>query len=240
MDQRFAPLRGVGPASDVDHPRQVALPIDQEDRPHAVAEPVKPLDRRQAGVEGRCTRQVLVGRGGRIVLGAEQEAPGRDSAVLVGRQRGHPQGLERRGDPVGADRIEIVGDDQVFGLVLEPIEAMRELLVEQPAKPEVDRLDDHLDHVALRRQERRRVARLKREMGPQPLDLDAQAVGIVVEPVIRLIAEPSQSMMLRSPETSSCASGKEVLERAPEHHLVHADDPGNRPAGTLASSSTMR
>ena len=64
---------------------------------------------------------------------------------------------------------------------------MRQLLVEQPPKSEVDRLDDHLDHAALRRQERRRVARLKREVGSQPLDLDPQPVRVVVEPVIGLI-----------------------------------------------------
>ena len=88
---------------------------------------------------------------------------------------------------MGADRIEIVGDDQVFGLVLKPVETMREFLVEQPPKSEVDRLDDHLDQVALGRQERRRVAWLKREMSSQPLDLDSQPVGVIVEPVIRLV-----------------------------------------------------
>ena len=194
MHQGFAPLRGVGPALDIDHPRQVALPIDQEDRPHAVAEPMKSLDRRQASVEGGRSRQVFVSRGGRIVLGAEQKRSGRDAPVLVRRQRGHPQGLERGRDAVGADRVEIIGDDQVFGLVLKPVESMREFLVEQPAKPEVDRLHDHLDQVALGRQERRRVARLKREMSSQPLDLDSQSVGIFVEPVIGLIRRnrPSQ------------------------------------------------
>ena len=53
MNQGFAPVRGVGPPLDIDHSRQVALPIDQEDRPQTVAKPVKPLDRRQASVEGR-------------------------------------------------------------------------------------------------------------------------------------------------------------------------------------------
>ena len=107
----------------------------------------------------------------------------------------------------------------------------------KPAEPEVDRLDDHLDHVALGRQERRRVARLKREMGSQPLDLDAQAVGIVVEPVVGLIggAVPVDDAAIAG--DFELRIGKEVLERAPEHHLVQADDPGNRPAGTLAASS---
>ena len=235
MSQGFAPLRGVRPALDVDHPRQVALAIDQEDRPHAVAEPVKPLDRRQASVEGGCSRQVLVGGGGRIVLGAEQECAGRDSPVLVGRERGHPQGLERRRDAVGANRIEIVGDDQVFGLVLKPVETMRELLVEQPPKSEVDRLHDHLDQVPLRRQERRRIAWLKCEMSSQPLDLDSQSVGVLVEPVIGLVRRAV-------PVNDAAITGRfelrireEVLEGAPEHHLVEAHDPGNRHVGTVTS-----
>ena len=86
-----------------------------------------------------------------------------------------------------ADRVEIVGDDQVFGLVLKPVESMRELLVEQTSKSQVDRLDDDRDQMALGRQKRRRVARLEHETGSQPLDLDAQPVGVFMEPVIGLI-----------------------------------------------------
>ena len=85
MNQGLASLSRVGPSLDIDHPRQVALAIDQEDRVHAVAEPVKSLDRRQASVEGRRPRQVFVSRGGRIVLGAQQECPGRDPAVFISR-----------------------------------------------------------------------------------------------------------------------------------------------------------
>ena len=67
MDQRLAPLDGLGPPGDVDQPRQVPLAIDQEDRPHAVAEPVEPLDRRQPSVEVGRPSPVLVdpGRPGR-------------------------------------------------------------------------------------------------------------------------------------------------------------------------------
>ena len=217
MNQRFAPLTGFRPPGHVDHPRQIALAIDQEDRPHAVAEPVKPFDRRQSGVEAGSSRHVLVTRGGRIVLRAQQERSGRDPPVLVSRQRGHPQRLERRRDPVGADRIEIVRDDQVLGLVLEPIEAMRQLLIEEPSKSEVDRLHDHLDHAALGRQERRRIARLEREVGSQPLDLNPETVRVVVQPVISLIsgAVPvDDASIARHVELTV---GKKVLERAPEH-----------------------
>ena len=112
------------------------------------------LDGREPGGEAGGTFDVLVGRGGLIVLGAEQERPGRDSSVLVSRERSDPKCLEDRGNPVRADRIEIVGDDQVFGLILEAIEAVGEFLVEQPAESKVDRLDDHLDHAALGRPER--------------------------------------------------------------------------------------
>ncbi len=48
MRQRFGSLSRVGPACDIDHPRQVPLAIDEEHRVHAVTEPMKPLDRRQA------------------------------------------------------------------------------------------------------------------------------------------------------------------------------------------------
>ena len=128
MNQRFAPLTGLGPPGHIDHPRQIALSIDQEDRPHAVAEPVKPFDRGQSSVEGGSAGHVLVAWGGRIVLRAQEKRPGRDPAVLVSRQRGHTQGLERSRDPEGADRVEIVGDDQVLSLILEPIDAMRRAL----------------------------------------------------------------------------------------------------------------
>ena len=110
------------------------------------------LDGREPCVEAGGTFDVLVSRGGLIVLGAEQKRAGRDPSVFVGGERRDPKGLESGGNSVRADRIEIVGDDQVFGLVLEAIEAVRELLVEEPAESKVDRLDDHLDHAALGRQ----------------------------------------------------------------------------------------
>ena len=228
-------LRGVGPALDIDHPRQVPLAIDQEDRPHAVTEPMKTLDRGQAGGEGGRSRQVPVSRRSRIVLGAEQECSGRHAAVFVGRERGHTQRLERRRNAVGTDCIEIVRDDQVFRLVLKPVETTREFRVEQPPKSEVDRFHDHLDQVALRRQQRRRVAWLKREMSSQPLDLDSQPIGVFVEPVIGLVRRTV-------PVNDAAITGRfelrireEVLEGAPEHHLVEAHDPGNRHVGTVDS-----
>ena len=135
-------------------PDQVSLAIDQEKRPHAVAEPVETLDGREPGGEAGGAFDVLVGRRGLIVLGAEQKRPGRDPSVLVSRERGDPKCLEDGRNPVWADRIEVVGDDQVFGLILEAIEAVREFLVEEPAESKVDRLDDHLDHAALGRQQR--------------------------------------------------------------------------------------
>jgi hypothetical protein len=187
MSEGLGSLCGVRPALDIDHPRQVALTIDQEDRPHAVAKAVKPLDRGQAGREGGRARQVFVSRRGRVVLGAEQECSGRDSPVFVCGESGHAQSLERRGYAVGANGIQVVGDDKVFGLVLKSVEATGEFRVEEPPKTEVDRLHDDLDQVALGRQERRRVTGLKREMGAQPLDLDSQPIGVFVEPVIGLV-----------------------------------------------------
>ena len=156
MKQRLASLRGFGPAGHVDEPDEVTLPIDQEKRTDAVAKPVKTLDGRQSGREAGGPFQILVSRCGLIVFGAEQKCPGRDSSVLVSREGRHSQRLEYGRDPVRADRIEIVGDDQVFGLILESVKAMSQLLIEESAEPKVDGLDDHLDHAPLCRKQRRR------------------------------------------------------------------------------------
>ena len=37
-------------------------------------------------------------------------------------------------------------------------------------------------------------------------------------------------MMLRSPDDLELGVGEKVLERAPQHHLIDAHDPRNRPA----------
>ena len=234
MNQGLASLGGLCPAGDVDQADQVALAIDQEKRPDAVAEPVEALDGGEAGGEAGGTFDVLVGRSGLIVLGAEQEGAGRDFSVLVSRERRDAKRLEGGGNAVRADRIEIVGDDQVFGLILEAIEAVRELLVEEPAESKVDGLDDHLDHAALGGQERRGIARLEHEPGSEPLDLDAEAVGVVVEPVVGLVcgAVPVDDASIAGDVEHRV--GKEVLKRAPEHHMVNAHDSRNRPAGALA------
>ena len=135
--------------------------------------------------------------------------------------------------------LEIIGDDQIFRLVLKPVEPVREFLVEQPAKAEVDRLDDHLDQVALGRQEWRRVARLKGEMGSQPLDLDPQSIGIFMEPVIGFIGRAIPVNDAAVTRDFELRIREKVLERAPEHHLVEADDPGDRPAGNARFSSKV-
>ena len=80
----------------------------------------------------------------------------------------------------------------------------------------------------------RRVSRLEHEPGTEPLDLDAQAVGVVVETVVGFVgrAVPVDDASIAGDVEDGV--GKEMLERAPEHHLVHADDSRDRPAGTLA------
>ncbi len=139
-----------------------------------------------------------------------------------------------------ADRVEIIGDDQVFGLILKPIETMRELLGKQAAKPQVDCFDDHLDQVPLGGQKGRRVAGLKGEMGAQPFNFDAQAVRIFVDPIICLVGRPVPIDDAAVARDLELRIGEEVLERAPEHHLVKTHDPGYRPASTLDSHRRQR
>ena len=119
------PLHLVGPVLDVGDPHQLALEVDQEDRLHAVAEAMEALDGGQPRVEARAPEGVGPMWIGRVVRGAKQEHAGGDPAVLVGRQGGDPQGLEHRGDAIGADGVQEVGDDQVFGDVLESLECDR-------------------------------------------------------------------------------------------------------------------
>ena len=80
----------------------------------------------------------------------------------------------------------------------------------------------------------RRIARLEHEPGTEPLDLDAQAVGIVVETIVGLVgrAVPVDDASIAGDVEDGV--GKEMLERAPEHHVVDADDSRDRPAGPLA------
>ena len=72
--------------------------------------------------------------------------------------------------------------------------------------------------------QRRRVARLKHEPGSQPFDLDTEAVGIVVEPIVGLVsrAVPVDDAAVAGDVEDGV--GKEMLEGAPEHHVVNADD----------------
>src|ERR1700728_539088 len=102
---------------------------------------------------------------------------------------------------------------------------MREFLVEQTAKSEVDRFHNDRHKVTLRRQKWRRAAWLEDEVSTQPLDLDSQPVGILVKPVIRLIrrAIPVDDAAITG-DLEQCIR-KEMLEGAPQHHLVEADDP---------------
>jgi hypothetical protein len=225
MDQRLAALGDRRPAGHVDQPHQVTLVVDQEHRSHPVAEPVEPLDCRQPCIEIRRAFPILAVRRGRIVLRAQEQRPHRDPPVLVGRQRRHPQRLQRRGDAIGADRCEIIGNDQVLGLIAEPIETMSQLLDEQSAEPQVDRRHDHFDHSPLRRQQRHRVARLERQPGPQPLDLDPQAVGVLMQPEVRLVRAAIPVDDAPIPQYFELGTGEEMLQGAPEYDLVDTNGP---------------
>ncbi len=159
MHQRVGPLRQLRPPAHVNHPYQLALPVDEEERVHAIAKTVKSLDRREAGIEGRRSLAILAVRRGRVVGSSQQKRAGRHATVLIRRQRGHSESLERRRYPVVIDRVEIIGDDQVLGQILKAVDPMRQLLVEKSAEAEVDRRHDHLDHSALGGQERHRISR---------------------------------------------------------------------------------
>ena len=230
MNEGLAALGGVGPASDVDQADEVTLAIDEEEGSDAVAEPVKALDGGEAGGEAGGALDVLVGRGGLIVFGAEQEGAGRDFSVFVRRECGDAKRFEGGGNAVGADRIEVVGDDQVFGLILKAIKAVREFLIEEATEPKVDGLDDHLDHSALGSQEWRGIAGLEEEARAEPLDLDAEPIGIVMKTIVGLVggAIPIDDAAIAGDVQERVR--EKMLKRAPEHHVVDAHNSRNRAA----------
>jgi hypothetical protein len=113
------------------------------------AEAMKALDGCEPGAEpGRSLRVAVIGLGG-IVHGAQKQGTGRDPPVLIGRKCRHAQSLERGWDSIAADRPQEVGDDQVFGEILKPLQAVDDVLVEEPAKAQVKGLHDGLDHQPL-------------------------------------------------------------------------------------------
>jgi hypothetical protein len=69
------------------------------------------------------------------------------------------------------------------------------------------------------------MARLKGQAGPQPLDLDSQTVGIVVEPVIGLVRRAIPVDDAPIAQHLKLGTRKEVLQRAPKHDLIGADNP---------------
>ena len=81
----------------------------------------------QAGAAGSCAE-------------CQQQRPHRDPAVLVGRQRRDPQRLQRRRDPERVVGVQVIGDDQVFEDVVEPLQPVRDVRVEQAPEPQVERL----------------------------------------------------------------------------------------------------
>ena len=129
---------------------------------------------------------------GRVVGGAEQQGAGRDPAVLVGRQRRDPQRLQRGGDPERVGRVEVVGDDQV----LDRVRGTARSAVRRPrgrtGRGTGGRAAGGSISISRRSAGRNGVGLpgWKQVAGPEPLDLDAQAVRVVVEPVVRPVGEP--------------------------------------------------
>jgi len=163
------------------HAEKIAEMIDQEERLDAVAKPVEALDRRQSGVEpGRCLGVGSIGVR-RVVIRSQQKGPGRDAPVLIGRQGGHPQGFQGGGNAIRAHRAKKVGDDQVFGQVLEPLQAIGDVLVEEPAKPQVQGVNDGFHEPSLERQERYGAAGTESQVRAPPFDGQAQAITVIGE-----------------------------------------------------------
>ena len=172
---------------DVGHPEKVALSIDDEQGLHTVAEPMETLDGREPGVEPRGSLGIDSLGVRRVAIASQQERPRRDAPVLVSGQRGHPQRLERGGNAIRADRLEKVGDDQVFSQVLKTLQAIGEILVEEPAKSSVKGLNNNLDHPPLQRQERHRALGPEAQMRSQPFDFEAHTIKIVGESIMDLV-----------------------------------------------------
>ena len=107
------------------------------------------------------------------------KAPSRDPPVLVGRQRGHPERLERGGDAEGVGEVEVFGDDHVFQDVVEPLRAVLDPEVEEPPEPQVEHPEDRRDQPTLGGEEGRRAPGLEQVAGAEPLDLHPEAVGVV-------------------------------------------------------------
>src|SRR5262249_8872467 len=103
MNERFASLSRLRPASHINQANQVALAIDQEQCSYTVAKTMEPFNGREPRCEAGSSFDVFVSRGRGIVLCAEQKRPGRDAAVFVGRKRSDSEGLKCRGDSIWAD-----------------------------------------------------------------------------------------------------------------------------------------
>ena len=154
---------------------------------------MEPLDRRQPGVEPRRPLRVRPAGLGGVVRRAEQQGPQRDPPVLVGRQRGDPQRLQRGGDAEGVGEVEVFRDDHVLQDVVEQLRAVLDPEVEEPPEPQVERPEDRLDQPTLGGEEGRRAPGLEQVTGAEPLDLHAEAVGVVEDPVVPLVRAPRPS-----------------------------------------------
>ena len=98
------------PPPYVDDVGELALLVDEEERPPAVAEPVQALQAGQLDTEGEGLRgcgTAGMGWSGLVVrTGTEDQGPGGDSTVLVGREGHGPQGQDDFGDPAGREAAD--------------------------------------------------------------------------------------------------------------------------------------
>ena len=135
------------------------------------------------------SRSAVPGRPGRV--DPARAPPGRasvpssstpdgDAAVLVGRQRRHPQRLQRRRAPGRAPACRGIGDDQVLDGVLEQVLRCATSGSNMAAEAEVEHPQDRLDQPPLGRAGTASGRPgWKQVAGPEPVDLEPQAVGVV-------------------------------------------------------------
>ena len=128
-----------------------------------------------------------------------------------------------------------VGDDQIFVQVLETFQAISDFLVEQAAKPEIERPDDGIDQPSLEWKKRHRALRPKAQSRPQPLDVQAKSVVVVVDLESHLVGRPIPVDDAAVSLNFQQSVREKMLERPPQQRLIESDDARDGTARSLAS-----
>ncbi len=111
---------------------------------------------------------------------------------------------------------------------MEPVDPVRDLGVEEPSEPDIQRTHGRLDQPALGGQERGRAPRLKQISGAEPLDHHADPVGVVAHLKVLLVRRDFPLNKAAVAQDFQHAIGEKVFEASPQIHLIEANDPRNR------------